>query len=264
MRVGCERFDLRSIGVTWPSGYRLRCLGTVTSTLDIAARVAHEIAEPEWIFAERQTAARGRHGRNWVTSERNLSAALVMPLVGTLERATLRSFVAALALYDAVTAVTACGINLSIKWPNDILLNGGKLAGILLESGVTAGKDQYLAIGIGVNLIDVPSLEALEPSALPAVSLHKETGVSITPMNFLQQLAVAFEKNERCFTEFGFEPIRRLCLRYAAKLGEDITVRINGASITGIFESVNANGQLVLKTATGYQTISSADVYFGE
>ncbi|MCY4153560.1 MAG: biotin--[acetyl-CoA-carboxylase] ligase [Aestuariivita sp.] len=250
--------------MTWPSGYRLRSLGTITSTLDVAASVADEISGPEWIFAERQIAARGRRGRSWVTSERNLSVALVMPIEGSLERATLRSFVAALALYDAVTAVTASGINLTIKWPNDILLNGGKLAGILLESGVTAGKVQYLAIGIGVNLIDIPSLDDLDHGAVVPVSLLNETGVFIAPMDFLQQLAIAFEKNERCFTEFGFEPIRRLWLRYAAKLGEDITVRVGGTSMTGIFETVNENGQLVLKTTTGDQTISSADVYFGE
>ena len=139
----------------WPEGYGRRVLDEVDSTLNEAARIAPTLAGPEWLLALRQTAARGRRGRAWSNPEGNFSATLALRLEGAPHQAALRSFVAALALFDACVAVTGRPDGFSLKWPNDVLLNGGKLAGILLESAGAAGSVMPLFIGIGVNLADL-------------------------------------------------------------------------------------------------------------
>ncbi|MGR3758802.1 biotin--[acetyl-CoA-carboxylase] ligase [Roseobacteraceae bacterium NS-SX3] len=246
----------------WPEGYGRRILEEVDSTLDEAARIAPELAGPEWILGLRQTKGRGRRGRAWKDPKGNLAATLVMRPGGAPERAALRSFVAALALYDACETVTGRTSGLALKWPNDVLLNGGKLAGILLES-VGQGKGvHYLAIGIGVNLMETPMKEWLEPGAVWPVSLMAETGVQVAPETFLTALAAAFARWEHQFVTYGFEPIRTAWLARAAKLGEVITARSAAGETEGTFETVDAQGNLVLNTAKGRVSIPAADIYF--
>jgi BirA family biotin operon repressor/biotin-[acetyl-CoA-carboxylase] ligase len=246
----------------WPSGYGLRVLQEVDSTLDEAARIAGTLSGPEWIMAHRQTAARGRRGRAWVVPEGNLSATLVMVPEGGPDQAALRSFVAALALFDAVAEARGDARGLALKWPNDVLLNGGKLAGILLESASAARGVAYLAIGIGVNLADAPEPDRVEPGALRPVSLRGETGLSIAPDAFLRHLAHHFDRHEHQMQTQGFAPIRAAWLERAAKLGEVITARTAKTETTGIFKTVDAAGNLVLEAGSGPVTIPAADIYF--
>ncbi len=246
----------------WPSGYGLRVLDEVDSTLSEAARIAPGLDGPEWILAHRQTAARGRRGRVWAAPEGNLSATLVMRPAGDAGQAALRSFVAALALHDALAAVIGRDVGLALKWPNDVLLNGGKIAGILLESAGAGRGVAHLAIGIGVNLAAAPAPEAVEPGAVRPVSLSGETGIAISPVEFLGHLATAFDHWERQFRAHGFAPVRVGWLGRAARLGEVITARTGTAETTGTFETVDGEGNLVLKTAAGRVSIPAADIYF--
>ena len=249
-------------GVAWPAGYGLHVQDEVDSTLNEAARLAPTLQGPVWIMARHQTAARGRRGRTWVVPEGNLSATLVMRPEGGPELAALRSFVAALALYDAVVNVTGRAEALALKWPNDVLLNGGKLAGILLESAGSGAGLGYLAIGIGVNLADAPPVDAVEPHAVRPVSLASETGVAVTPEDFLTYLAVAYDRYERQMRDFGFEPIRTAWLARAARLGEVITARTGQSETTGTFRTVDSAGNLVLETAHGAVSIPAAEIFF--
>jgi len=146
----------------WPENYGRRVLIEVDSTLSEAARIAPGLRGPEWILAHHQTAGRGRRGRVWANPVGNFSATLVLPQPGTPDRAALRSFVAALALYDTCVAVSGRSDGFALKWPNDVLLNGGKLAGILLESAGAGTAMSYLAIGIGVNLVAAPGGDTVE------------------------------------------------------------------------------------------------------
>jgi BirA family biotin operon repressor/biotin-[acetyl-CoA-carboxylase] ligase len=123
----------------WPEGVGRRVLQTVDSTMAEGARIAHSLAGPEWLLALEQTAGHGRRGRAWASPPGNFFASLVMRPDGPPAAAALRSFVAALALREAFIAATGRAEALSLKWPNDVLLNGGKVAGILLES-VGAGQ----------------------------------------------------------------------------------------------------------------------------
>ena len=246
----------------WPDGYGLRILDEVDSTLDEAARIAPGLRRPEWILARRQTAARGRRGRAWAGSPENLAATLVMRPEGAPQIVALRSFVAALAVFDACVAVTGRAGGLALKWPNDVLLNGGKLAGILLESAGTAAGVGYLAIGIGVNLAAAPPAAALEPGALAPVSLLSQTGAAVDPESFLIQLAAAYAGHERRFSARGFAPIREDWLARAARIGRDVTARTGSRQVSGRFETVDAAGNLVLATQAGRVAIAAADVFF--
>ena len=248
--------------MSWPQGYGKRVLAEVDSTLDEAARIAPDLAGPEWILGLRQTKGRGRRGRAWNDPVGNFSATLIYRPDGTPDQVALRSFVTALALYDACVTVTGRSEGLALKWPNDVLLNGGKLAGILLESAGRAGGVSHLSIGIGVNLVQTPPRDWLEPGAVWPVSLMSETGVQVEPEDFLDALANAFDHYETQFTTYGFEPIRTAWLARAAKLGEVITARTATSETVGTFETVDGAGNLVLNSAKGRVSIPAADVYF--
>ncbi len=246
----------------WPLGVGRRVLAEVDSTNAEAARIAAGLSGPEWILALTQTAARGRRGRPWTNPPGNFAATLVMRPTESPEMIALRSFVASLALFDACVAATGRADGLTLKWPNDVLLNGGKLAGILLESAGHAASLSYFAIGIGVNLAQAPSPDQVEPNALRPVSLLSETGIVVAPEAFLDVLAPAYARYEDQFTTYGFAPIRAAWLDRAAKLGQEITARTARSSITGTFETVDAAGNLVLSTAKTRHAIPAAEVFF--
>ena len=246
----------------WPDGYGRRILQSVDSTLNEAARIAPELGGPEWILAHAQTAARGRRGRAWANPTGNLAATLVMRPAEDPARVALRSFVAALALFDACVEVTGRPEGFALKWPNDVLLNGGKLAGILLESAGQGTAMAYLAIGVGVNLALAPDAGDVEPGAMRPVSLLSETGADVDPETFLTHLAAAYDRYERQFTAYGFDPIRRAWLARAAKLGETITARTTTSETTGTFKTIDEQGNLVLKTPKGVVSIPAADIFF--
>ncbi|NNE53514.1 MAG: biotin--[acetyl-CoA-carboxylase] ligase [Sulfitobacter sp.] len=241
----------------WPAGYTRHIYDTVDSTLSEAARMIPTLSGPAWLMAVEQTAARGRRGRSWATPRGNFAGTLVMPRKEAPGVAALRSFVTSLALYRAFVAVTGQPSAFALKWPNDVLLKGGKVAGILLES-----RDEYLVIGIGVNLVHAPGPEAVEEGALTPVSLQGALGITVAPEDFLDALAAEYAILEDQFTTHGFAPIRRAWLDHAARLGEVITARTMRETWTGTFEDVDAQGSLILKTSAGRKAIAAADVYF--
>ena len=232
-------------------------LATVDSTLSEAARIL-PVSGPEWILAYEQTQARGRRGRAWAMPASNFAATLVLPVSEPPAQVALRSFVAALALHDACVAVSGQADAFALKWPNDVLLRGGKLAGILLES-TGAG---CVFIGIGVNLAAAPPADQVEPGAVAPVSLRAALGVDVTPDVFLEALAQAYARYEAQFATYGFAPIRTAWMARAARLGEVITARTSREEWVGTFVEVDADGQLVLETAQGTRAIPAADVYF--
>lgn len=238
-------------------------LSEVDSTNAFAAREAAHFLSPTWILGLRQTAGRGRRGRAWSDPQGNFAATLVLAFDAPRpDMLALRSFVAALALYDALTAVVGHAGPFALKWPNDVLLNGSKVAGILLETLPLGTGRMGLAIGIGVNLVSAPKAEDLPPDAVVPVSLANETGVHITPEDFLDQLALCYAHYEAQFDTHGFDPIRRAWLARAARLGEQITARTMTSETTGIFDTIDAAGCLVLSTQDGPQKIAAADIYF--
>lgn len=204
---------------------------------------------PLWVVADEQTGGRGRQGRPWASPPGNLHASLVMPAP---ELPALRSFVAALALADALAGV-APG-ELSLKWPNDVLLNGGKVAGILLEGGPS-----QLVIGLGVNLIAAP---VVADAAFPPVSVLAETGLRVSPARMLDALAPAIAAWEARLRRDGFAPLRAAWMARAARLGQPIRARTSRDEHRGIFDGIDGTGALLLRTASGTLAIPAADVFF--
>ena len=235
-------------------------LDETDSTNAEAARRQAGLPGPTWILARRQRAAHGRRGRPWAMAPGNFAATLACR-APTPAAAALRSFVAALALYDALIAAGARPAALALKWPNDVLLNGGKVAGILLESAA-AGPGVWLSVGIGVNLADAPAAAEVEPGALRPVSFRGETGLCPDPEAFLDLLAPAYDRRDRQLTTFGFAPVRTAWLVRAARLGEPVTARTGRDTLQGIFETVDDAGALVLRTASGRVALPAADVFF--
>ena len=228
----------------WPAGVGREIHAVLDSTnAEALRRAAAGEAGPVWILAQRQTAARGRRGRAWAMPPGNFAATLLARPPGAL---ALRSFVAALGLYDAMVAVTGRPELFALKWPNDVLLSGGKLAGILLESG--AGGT--VAVGIGVNLAAAPAPDALEAGAVAPVSLSEAR-----PASRWRRRISSTCWRRRC------RPGRRGCAQRAsrrcarrgwrgpARLGEEITARLPDRALTGRFETVDETGALVLATA---------------
>lgn len=246
----------------WPLNVGRRIFAEIDSTNAEAARIAPQLAGPEWILALSQSAGRGRRGRAWQMPKGNFAATLAMRPAEPPERVALRSFVASLALYDAFVAATGRAEPFALKWPNDVLLNGGKVAGILLESAGMGGVVSHIAIGIGINLAAAPEAAQIEPGALRAVSLREETGTVISPEDFLNLLAPAYARLEAQFATYGFAPIREAWLARAARIGEVITARTMRNETTGTFETIDENGNLILKTAQGRQVIAAADIFF--
>ena len=237
-------------------------LPEIDSTNAEGFRRAAALDGPTWILAGLQTAGRGRRARPWVSPQGNLHATLVLKPVEPPETVALRSFAAALALRDALATLTGLPQGLSLKWPNDVLLNGGKLAGILLESQGLGGPNPVLCIGIGVNLIAAPDASLVEPGAVPPVSLLGETGLRVTPEAFIDALAPAFAAWETTFTAEGFAPLRAAWLSHAARLGEPIRARTGAETREGVFDTIDAQGNLILRMTNGPVAIPAAEVFF--
>ncbi|MGQ0610295.1 MAG: biotin--[acetyl-CoA-carboxylase] ligase [Paracoccaceae bacterium] len=237
-------------------------LAEVDSTNALALRLAPDLTGPAWFLAQTQSAGRGRRARPWASPAGNFHASLLCFPGGPAAAVALWSFAISLALWEALAALTGQGPRLALKWPNDVLLDGAKVAGILLESSGTGARIEHLAIGVGVNLIAAPPAETLEPGALPAASVLGQTGQTITPAALLDALAPAYARWEAVLERQGFAPLREAWLARAARLGEPITARTAKAVHRGRFETIDLHGHLILHTASGRLSIPAADVFF--
>lgn len=242
--------------LSWPENTGRILLDEVDSTMSEAARRAPELTRPTWIMTRHQTKGRGRRGKAWENPTGNFAATFVFRPNCPPAEAALRSFSAANALFEALAMFTDRAL-LAQKWPNDVLLDGGKVAGILLESSGTQAGVDWLSIGFGVNLVSAP--KDVPDAAFAPVSLGAEAP---SCEEFLSILATNMATEERLFATLGFAPIRTRWLREAAKLGEEITARTSRGDHSGIFEAVDEDGQLVLRTASGPVSIPAGDVFF--
>lgn len=248
-----------TVSLAWPENTDRLIFDQLDSTMSEAARIAPDLERPTWIMAREQTDGRGRRGRIWSAPKGHFAATYVFRPKGLVADAALRSFSAANAVYGAL-ATKVDADRLSLKWPNDVLLDAGKVSGILLESTGTAAALDWLAIGVGVNLGAAP--DTVNDAAFAPIGLEEAGGQSCDGDEFLSLLAAHFAAEERLFVEFGFAPIRENWLRHAARLGEVITARTTREEHTGRFETIDDAGQLVLRTPTGQVRVPAADIFF--
>ena len=229
----------------WRDGPSRRILDIVDSTNAEAKRSASEIEIPTWILAHRQTAGVGRMGRAWSSLPGNLHATLALPLEDS-KSAALRSFLSGLALRDCCVGLAGRSEQFKLKWPNDLLLNRGKLAGILLECLPRPGG-ALLLIGFGVNLADAPNIVGASDGKRPRpVSFVGETGILITPLDFLRNLSRSYAKREHQLQEQGFSPLRAAWMSCAEGLGEHVTVQLPDRRLHGLFETIDEVGNAII------------------
>jgi BirA family biotin operon repressor/biotin-[acetyl-CoA-carboxylase] ligase len=217
---------------------------------------------PVWLMARRQSAGRGRRGRAWDGGQGNLTATLLLTLDKPPLEAAQLAFVAALAAGRTIASYVPASI-LRLKWPNDVLIGGDKVCGMLIESGSAPGGGLWLAVGIGINLVSYPT--GIERSAM-AVAEHLRHDVSRppTPDEALAVLSEDFASILTLWLEQGFEPIRVAWTRMAAGLGGPCEARLEGETVVGVAEGLDADGALLLRLpAGGTRRITAGDVFFG-
>lgn len=230
----------------------------LTSTQDVAKQYLNEGRPlPLVVQADMQTASRGRSGNKWISSKGNLLFSAVIPLQNVSARdAGQYSFLAAVALINVFTALGVTDIQ--NKWPNDVLVGGKKIAGILLESDISAdGSLKSLIIGFGINLVASPD---------GAVHLQNLINTTIQPLEFLDKLNAEMQIQLDRMAADGFAPLRKTWLSHAYGLGTEIRVRLPSETFFGEFLGLDDDGALLVKVAgeDTHRTIHSGEVFFGQ
>jgi BirA family transcriptional regulator, biotin operon repressor / biotin---[acetyl-CoA-carboxylase] ligase len=229
-------------------GARLISLDEVGSTnAEALARARGGERGPLWITARRQIAGRGRRGRNWVSEPGNLYASLLLTDPAPPQLAAELSLVAALAVHDALAErASMLGPRLALKWPNDVLCDGAKLAGILVEGEGLPGRPLTVVIGIGVNCAHHPA-----ETGYPATNLAA-AGALVSPEALAQALVGTMARRlAEWDAAKNFAAIRVAWLKCAAGLGTPARVRLPEREVDGIAETLDESGCLVLRLADG-------------
>jgi BirA family transcriptional regulator, biotin operon repressor / biotin---[acetyl-CoA-carboxylase] ligase len=248
------------------AGYRLISLKATESTNDDALQAARSDDPGQlWIVAGEQHAGRGRHGRQWSSPPGNLYASLLLIDPCEPQHAPQLGFVAGLALHETIEAVTGVSApRLTLKWPNDLLLDGAKVSGLLLEGHRLQGNGPLaIIIGMGVNVAFAPTGTPYPAKALQSVRsvLTREDVFRTLSTSFAQTFS-AWRNAARMNAADPFGPIRRLWLERAAGLGQEVTLRLPSGEKRGIFEGLDRFGRLQLKTVSGAELIDAGDLYF--
>ena len=232
-----------------PDGWRLVALQSVGSTNDEAARLADNGAsEGTVVWAREQVGGRGRRGRRWASPAGNLYCSAVLRPDCPAPRAAELGFVAALAVADIVPPERT----VRVKWPNDVLVDGGKVAGILPESAIGEdGKAQHVVMGIGVNVGFAPTLPEMR---YPAAMLGG------TVESVLEKLAAALAVRLDQWRRAGFEAIRSAWLAKAGPIGLDVDVKLGEELVRGRFAGIDGDGALLLETPAGRRKIVAGEL----
>ena len=250
--------------VSWPVGYDLVILKETDSTNKEAIRRIGSLKKPTWIITEIQTEGKGRRGRTWLMPKGNFAATLMLKPNTLIRESALQSFVMALAVRSSFIIHFGNSDKFKLKWPNDVLLNNGKVAGILLESIGKGREVDNLLIGIGINLANAPKTHEVDPSSGSPVSIKEELGLTLSPIDFLYTLADQYIIYDNKINNEGFDLIRSEWIAHAANLEKQIVARLGSTEIKGSFLKIDDNGTLVLKNSNGIKKITAADIHFEE
>jgi BirA family biotin operon repressor/biotin-[acetyl-CoA-carboxylase] ligase len=244
-------------GPALPGHFTLIALDEAGSTNAEAQRLAAEGApDGTIVWARRQTAGRGRRGRGWTSEEGNLYLSLLLRPDVPAPRCLQLGFVTANVVADTVASVLPRHAYVHCKWPNDVLVEGRKVAGILLEAGpMRHGTPEWLVIGVGVNVRHHP-----DDAQFPATDLDREGGGD-TVENLLVAFCRRFLSAMVAWRNIGFADARRAWLARAWRLGKAITVRLEDETLEGTFTGLDEDGTLLLDTADGPRRITAGDVF---
>ncbi len=251
------------------AGYRLAVFARIGSTnTEALVRARTGETGPIWLVTAEQTAGRGRRQRSWISPRGNLASSVLEVIETSPAVAATLSFAAGLALEAALQAVSLEArmrspvsekVTFHLKWPNDVLAGGRKLAGILLEAEMVAHDRLAVVVGIGTNVVAAP-----EGMPYPAVAL-RDLGIDIGAEDLFRALTEAWAEFRAIWDMGrGFGEIRRLWLDRAAGVGQQVSVQSGPSTVSGLFDTIDKNGCLVVATSDGKRVaVSAGDVHFG-
>ena len=244
-------------GPRLPDFFDLVKLDATDSTNTVARDLATAgAAEGTLVQAISQGAGRGRRGREWASPPGNMYASLILRPDCTPATAAQISFVTALAIHDAVSRYLPPDVSARLKWPNDVLVDQKKIAGILLESHLTNGSVlDWLVVGTGVNIKSFP-----EDVERPAVSLAA-LGSDVSVDEFMTAYAETMLHWYGVWQTAGFAGIRQAWLEHAWGQGGPVEVRLGNETFRGVFDDLDETGALVVSTSEGVRLVSAGDVY---
>ncbi len=251
--AGCERHMTRDTAIDVAGGWTLHAHDSLGSTNDEARRLAAEGAPHGTVVtARRQTAGRGRLGRSWSSPPGNLYASFLLRPGVPAARASELGFVAAVAVAESCDALLPPRQRVSLKWPNDVLLDGAKLAGILAEMT----DDGVVVVGIGLNV-------EWAPDGLPysATDLCAHAHVSVGAA--LQAVADAMARRMAGWQVDGFDPVRHAWMARGPARGAPLAVRIGAAQFAGRYAGLDECGALLLDGEAGCRRFVAGEVVPG-
>lgn len=243
---------------TLQHGFRHLALGETPSTnAECLERARAGDPGRLWITARRQTQGRGSRGRGWVSEPGNLYASLLLRDLGSAQQVATLTFAVSVALRGAIAAFAGERI-VALKWPNDVLLDGRKVSGVLLESHRLDQGGQAVIIGIGVNCATFPPA-----TDFPATSLAAE-GMEVEPAGLFERLADEMAMVlARWDGGNDFAQVREQWLAHAVGMGEPVVARLPDGEFRGTFENIDEVGRLMLRERGGrLRKISTADIFF--
>lgn len=233
---------------------------SANSTQDIAISLAEqENAHGALIIAEQQSGGRGRMKRKWVSPRGGIWISVVLKPAIPTATSTMLPFVAALAVCDAIREAT--GLKAALKWPNDVMINGKKVAGILLDLSAEAETVNYAVIGIGINANFEPSEIKVYREGRPAItSIKGELGQDVSRLRLTALLLEKLEHFYLMLEEKGAPPIIAEWRKRSDMMGKGVTVIQQGKERKGVAADINDDGALQVKTAEGEISVVSGDV----
>ena len=232
---------------------------TVKSTNDLASQFADDGAtEGTIITAEEQTRGRGRLGRSWHSpAGMGIYVSIVLRPSFKPEEAPGVSLMTALALADAIAELGVHDVK--IKWPNDILISGKKVAGILTELSADRGKINHLIVGVGIN-VNHKSEDFPDDIRSIATSLRRVLKHKVSRVELLARFLALFEKEYTLYSKDRLKKSHKRLVAYSSVIGQPVTVQSGKNVIAGIARDIDASGALVLQTADGAVTINAGEV----
>ena len=242
------------------SGVNVEFFDVLDSTSSEARRRASTSLPSDryWIIAAQQNAGYGRRARQWSSGEGDFAATLSFAPKAPKHVLGQISFIAALCVRDAIAPLLNSPV--AVKWPNDILVDRAKIAGLLLEhcEYTRDGKTETrLLVGIGINIVSNP-----EGTPYPATRLSAHLETPPTALDLLARIDEGFWSIYAAWERQGFAGVRQEWLSHAAGLGAPISVVLPNETTDGIFETIDENGGLVLRKGDGTRIINAGDVFF--
>ncbi len=235
--------------INLPDAYKLIAYDELGSSNDEAKLIANDADDKTILWTKIQTKGHGRRNNEWKSPLGNLYTSIILkPDIKPIDAGNL-SFTVAICLYRTLRTFMK-DADIGLKWPNDVLVNGKKISGILLETEIQDNKLNWIVIGVGLNIISSPS----------------DVGISISdvidPPDIEEVIEVFYHNLDACL-QLSLAEVREEWLDNAIRIGENIIVRLPRKELTGIFKGLDNDCRLILSTDAGDVLISSGDVFYG-